>query len=152
MDVSTKYATAFCIIFMASTVVHEVHGRVIPGVMMTSLISRHLAAACDLFQSELLDEGGQCDPDVMEEVIDEVDEIETGAIDGEDIETYLEEAEKGKYCYSPNGLSVIQLKDGCAAMDAVCNLGANLMKCKHMPPTEAPSNIKKVRKERSAKN
>eukprot|EP00057_Strongylocentrotus_purpuratus_P017638 XP_011672112.1 PREDICTED: uncharacterized protein LOC105442051 [Strongylocentrotus purpuratus] len=106
---------------------------VVKGYLFTSKISLHLDAACGLFTEELMDEGGKCDPDVIEEVMDEADEIEgLGGIDGEKIEDYLEEAEEGKMCYSPDGENVTNLKDGCSAMEAVCNEQANVMYCKEM--------------------
>ncbi|XP_030847084.1 uncharacterized protein LOC105442051 [Strongylocentrotus purpuratus] len=128
MGISMNVAAILCLVVIAGAAI-----RTTDAMVFTSKISLHLDAACGLFTEELMDEGGKCDPDVIEEVMDEADEIEgLGGIDGEKIEDYLEEAEEGKMCYSPDGENVTNLKDGCSAMEAVCNEQANVMYCKEM--------------------
>ncbi|XP_030847058.1 uncharacterized protein LOC105442045 [Strongylocentrotus purpuratus] len=141
MGISIKLASVFCLVFLASTVIEDSHAMV-----FISKIALHLSDACPLFAEEVLDEGGKCDPDVIEEVIDEVDEIELPGANPDMIERYLEEAEQGKMCFSPDGANVLKLQDGCATMDAVCTGKENVMYCSQMASvtTETPNTTLKT--------
>ncbi|XP_054772594.1 uncharacterized protein LOC129280611 [Lytechinus pictus] len=130
MGISMNVAAVLCLVVIAGAAIRSAEAKV-----FTSKISLHLDAACDLFREELMDEGGTCNADVIEEVIDEADEIEgLVGIDEEQIEDYLEKAEEGKLCFSPDGEQVTNLKDGCSAMEQVCENNVNVMNCKDMGP------------------
>nr|XP_054772572.1 uncharacterized protein LOC129280592 [Lytechinus pictus] len=128
MGISVKLSCIFCLMCLCSSLVKETQANV-----FISKAALYLSDACTLFAEEVADEGGKCDPDVYEEVIDEVDEIEVPGANHDMIEKYLIEANKpGKMCFSPDGTTVIRLRDGCATMDAVCNGKENVMDCDQM--------------------
>ena len=93
-----------------------------------SKITQYIDPLCRTFKNAVLGER-RCNNDVIEEVIDQADEIErTPTIrkyEEEILEFYLEQANRKNLC-SADGTPV---KNACEAMEGVCNLGADIIRC-----------------------
>lgn len=83
-----------------------------------------------MFAGKVRKEDGQCNQFVLYDTLDDKDDLALKpGIDVEMIDVYLKAAEGGKLCYSPDDVSVANLKDGCATLDIVCTGEKNVMYC-----------------------
>ncbi|XP_011672110.1 uncharacterized protein LOC105442049 [Strongylocentrotus purpuratus] len=134
MASSMKITIIACLCFVALT---GVKGQPISS---PTLVTQYLTVACNFYAKE---SASGCDfENVIEDVKEYAENLATPPSfpnwDGNQVETYLDMAEKGTvYCTVQGGA----IRSACAAMEAVCGPSkVNLVRCQDVTPAPPPTN------------